>query len=284
VVADGRESWERGWNGLSATGAIWRPTHAHSTDWPEAPTRPKRRFIIDQLEHLEHRSAEVRVEAARRLAYCAHGTPLYSTSPEEQLQLIISNCTLIKDVGGVQAVFDTIRTASSRWSALSSMTAHDSDAALAQPAATAATLEKHRLDALDEINAELSIYLSIMYFIVEISRGDQAFADDLSPCSWAAIELTRSDARSPAAHLPARPRRRPAREERQGLPGQEGARASLCSSDQGSSCSCSGSRCSRALAAARTSAGSSCSSARSRACLPTDRCRRIVREAHVVSR
>ena len=181
MVAEGRESWERGWNGLSAEGAR-TPRHPRltSADWPEAATRPKRRFIIDQLEHLEHRSAEVRVEAARRLAYCAHGTPLYSTSPEEQLQLVISNCTLIKAVGGVQAVFDTIRTASSRWSALSSMTAPDSDAALAQPAATAATLEKHRLDALDEINAELSIYLSILYFIVEISRGDQAFADDLS--------------------------------------------------------------------------------------------------------
>lgn len=150
-------------------------------DWPDAPLRLKRRFLIDQLEHLEHRSAEVRFESGRRLAYCATGTALYSTSPEQQIQLVIANCTLIKDVGGIQAVFDAIRTASSRWSALSGLNAPDSDAALAAPGVSAATLEKHRLDALEEINAELSIYLTILYFIVEISRGDQAFADDLSP-------------------------------------------------------------------------------------------------------
>ena len=171
VVNDGRDSFLRGWNAVTPTG------------WPEAPAKLKRRFLRDQLERLEHRSPEVRFEAARRLAYAAQGMAVFTGSPEEQLAFIVQNCTLLRDIGGVQAMFDAIKTASSRWSALSHMGPNESESHDTGPRVMAALAEEKRLTGLEEINAELSFYLSVLYFILETSRGDEAFADELSACA-----------------------------------------------------------------------------------------------------
>lgn len=39
---------------------------------------------------------------------------------------------------------------------------------------------EERQEYLEEINAEMSIYLSILYFMAEIFRGDQDWAEELS--------------------------------------------------------------------------------------------------------
>ena len=88
----------------------------------DAVTQPdniKKSFIRTTLEHLEHKDAERRFEAARRLSYLVQGTPMYTYSPDEQLRLILRNCTLIRELGAVQAVYDALRSASGRWNVVS---------------------------------------------------------------------------------------------------------------------------------------------------------------------
>lgn len=43
---------------------------------------------------------------------------------------------------------------------------------------------EERQEYLEEINAEMSIYLSILYFMAEIFRGDQDWAEELSEFLW----------------------------------------------------------------------------------------------------
>jgi hypothetical protein len=38
---------------------------------------------------------------------------------------------------------------------------------------------EERQEFLEELNAELSLYLTILYFLVEMSRGDEAWAEEL---------------------------------------------------------------------------------------------------------
>jgi hypothetical protein len=41
-----------------------------------------------------------------------------------------------------------------------------------------------RQDHLDEINGELALHLAILYFMVEVYRGDEEWAEELSECIW----------------------------------------------------------------------------------------------------
>lgn len=41
---------------------------------------------------------------------------------------------------------------------------------------------QERQEYLEEINGELAIHLSVLYFMVEVFRGDEAWADELSQC------------------------------------------------------------------------------------------------------
>ena len=39
-----------------------------------------------------------------------------------------------------------------------------------------------RQEALDEINGELALYLAVLYIMVEVFRGEEEWAEDLSAC------------------------------------------------------------------------------------------------------
>ena len=61
VVEEGRESWARGWEALC------------EINWTQATDLSKNSHIYHLIEELEHRDPEIRFEAARRIAYIAHG-------------------------------------------------------------------------------------------------------------------------------------------------------------------------------------------------------------------
>lgn len=42
---------------------------------------------------------------------------------------------------------------------------------------------KERQEFLEEINGEIAIHLGTLYFMVEIFRGDDDFAEELSECA-----------------------------------------------------------------------------------------------------
>lgn len=86
------------------------------TNWVDASISSKKAHVYHLIEELEHRDPEIRFEASRRLAYIAQGTPIYSTSPEHHLQLVVSNCSLLRSAGALTAVHEALKSASGRWS------------------------------------------------------------------------------------------------------------------------------------------------------------------------
>lgn len=48
---------------------------------------------------------------------------------------------------------------------------------------------QERQGQLDEINQELQILFCILYFMVEVFRGDEGFAEELSACRRALYEV-----------------------------------------------------------------------------------------------
>lgn len=83
------------------------------------PDHQKKDFLYTLLEQVETRDAVARFEAARKLSYIAQGTPMYSSSPEDQMCLIRQNCSLLRSVGALQIVYDALRTAGGRWTIVS---------------------------------------------------------------------------------------------------------------------------------------------------------------------
>lgn len=52
---------------------------------------------------------------------------------------------------------------------------------------------QERQEYLEEINGELAIHLSVLYFMVEIFRGDESWADELSEHSVISSTLEAAD-------------------------------------------------------------------------------------------
>lgn len=50
---------------------------------------------------------------------------------------------------------------------------------------------QERQEYLDEINGELAVHLSILYFMLEILRGDPSWSDELSVSLWLPNHLYR---------------------------------------------------------------------------------------------
>lgn len=172
IVGDGRYAWGRGWEDPAL----------NNPEWPTAPLSRKKAHIYHLIEELEHREPESRHEAARRIAYIAHGTPLYSTSSQHHLHLVVANCNLLRESGMLTAAHEALKSAGGRWNVVSSMP--DSDvphySGHQQNHYGPSLTPQERQDYLEEINGELAMHLSILYFMVETLRGDEGWADELS--------------------------------------------------------------------------------------------------------
>ena len=136
----------------------------------------KKSYVLSLLEQLENKDAEIRFESARRILYIAHGTPIYTTSPEDHLSCVLTNCTLLRDCNALQVVFDALRSTGGRWTIVSSVP----DDVGSQYHGQGWPTMHERQEYLDEINLELGIYVGILYFMVEIFRGDDDWAEELS--------------------------------------------------------------------------------------------------------
>lgn len=141
------------------------------------------------------------------------------------MHLILGNSALLREAGALQAVWDAVKATGLRWESVSmipdpdSHSPHDSQTAY------------ERQEALDEINGELALYLAVLYIMVEVFRGEEEWAEDLSACrrcltstrSSLTRKYDRSEARTTDADPSAQPGRRTARAERQRLPREKGA-------------------------------------------------------------
>lgn len=142
-----------------------------SGEWIKSSIAQRKAHIEFLLESLEHRDAEIRFTNARRLLYVLQGTFAETTSPEHQLHWIIENCKLVRDAGGVNIIVGALKIASSKHDLLSSL----SDADAYQYNITPA----EKQEFVEEVNTELSVYLGMLYFLVEMFKGDEQFGEEL---------------------------------------------------------------------------------------------------------
>ncbi|KAL5527397.1 hypothetical protein ACEPAG_6188 [Sanghuangporus baumii] len=140
-------------------------------EWIKAPYGKRLAHVNLLLESLEHKDAVIRFTNARRLFYVVQGTFAETNSPEHQLHWIIENCKTVRAADGISIVAEAIKIANSKHDLLSSL----SDADVFRLNISA----QDKQDCIEEVNTELSVYFGIMYFLVEVLKDNDDFAEEL---------------------------------------------------------------------------------------------------------
>lgn len=187
---EGRDTWDfdrhppsqsipRSKPGSTKTWLEWsRDKLRQDLDWIDAPSTVQKSYIIHLLDRLEDKDPEIRFDAARRILYIAQGTFAHSTSKDHHLQLVLQNSQLLREAGALEAVFVALKGVGGR---------HDWISSLPEPpdlnssfSPTGPYLDPHdRQACLEEINGELAIHLTVLYFMVEVFRGDDTWGEEL---------------------------------------------------------------------------------------------------------
>ncbi|KZT12541.1 N1221-domain-containing protein [Laetiporus sulphureus 93-53] len=154
-VAENLKAWEGSFQGV----------------WIESSPAQRRVHIEVLLESLEHRDAEIRFTNARRLLYVLQGTFAETSSPEHQLHWIVENCKLVRDANGISNIVEAIKIASAK---------HDLLCSLSEAEAKRFNIsEQEKMDFMEEVTTELSVYLGMLYHMVEVFKSHDDFADEL---------------------------------------------------------------------------------------------------------
>ncbi|KAJ3516201.1 hypothetical protein NLJ89_g1274 [Agrocybe chaxingu] len=162
-VAENMKAWEGSFQGGASTFPISPPLPA---------SLAKRRAYVDfLLESLEHRDAEIRFTNARRLFYVLQGTFGETVSPEHQLHWIFENCKVVRAANGVSTIVEAVKIAGHKHDLLCSLS--DQDAAHLH-----ITLQE-KADLIEEVLTEVSVYLGMLYHLIEVFKGHDDFADEL---------------------------------------------------------------------------------------------------------
>ncbi|KAJ6599344.1 hypothetical protein DFH09DRAFT_1130790 [Mycena vulgaris] len=139
--------------------------------WTKSTLAARKAHVEVLLESLEHRNAEIRFTNARRLFYIVQGTFAETVSPEHQLHWIFENCKIVRSANGVSTIIEAMKIASSKHDLLCGLS--DAEAAHFHISAT------EKADFIEEVTTEISVYLGMLYHLVEIFKGHDDFADEL---------------------------------------------------------------------------------------------------------
>ncbi|KAI0324956.1 N1221-domain-containing protein [Cubamyces sp. BRFM 1775] len=140
-------------------------------EWTASSFAQRKAHVEVLLESLEHRDAEIRFTNARRLFYVLQGTFAETTSQEDQLHWIFENCKVVRAANGVTSIVEAIKIASSKHDLLCTLS--DADAAHFNIS------PQEKSDFMEEVTTELSVYLGMLYHMVEVFKGHDDFADEL---------------------------------------------------------------------------------------------------------
>lgn len=149
----------------------WQGSFTGEWTSPETTIAQRKAHVEVLLEGLEHRDAEIRFTNARRLFYVLQGTFAETTSPEHQLHWIYENCKVVRGANGLNTIVESMKIASQKHDLLCSLS--DADAARFQITPTEKT------DFIEEFTTEISVYLGMMYHIIEVFKERDDFPDEL---------------------------------------------------------------------------------------------------------
>ncbi|KAF8311822.1 hypothetical protein DL93DRAFT_2156967 [Clavulina sp. PMI_390] len=139
--------------------------------WSKAPIASKRSHVEVLLESLEHKDADLRLANIRKLLYIIQGTFAESTSPEQHLHLIIENCKIVRAANGFSLILSALKVCNAK---------HDLVCNLSEVDVRRLNItEGERQESLLDLEWEISCYCNMLYFMVQIFKGDDEFGDEL---------------------------------------------------------------------------------------------------------
>lgn len=141
------------------------------SEWTKAPLQQRRSHVELLLESLEHRDAEIRFINARRLFYVVQGTYAETVSPEHQLHWIFENCKVVRSANGIPNIVEALKIAGRKHDLLSNLSDQD--------AAHYYISVQEKSDIMEEVVTEISVYLGMLYHLIEVFKGHDDFADEL---------------------------------------------------------------------------------------------------------
>ncbi|THH20159.1 hypothetical protein EW146_g1163 [Bondarzewia mesenterica] len=140
-------------------------------EWIKSDFSKRKAHVEVLLESLEHKDAVIRFTNARRLLYILQGTFAETTSPEHQLHWIFENCKVVRAANGVSNIVEAMKIASSKHDLLVSL----SDADSAQFGISV----EEKVELVEEFTTEISVYLAMLYHLIETFKGHEDFAEEL---------------------------------------------------------------------------------------------------------
>ncbi|KAA1466295.1 hypothetical protein DENSPDRAFT_831103 [Dentipellis sp. KUC8613] len=140
-------------------------------EWINSSFERRKAHVELLLESLEHKDAVIRFANARRLLYVLQGTFAETTSPEHQLHWILENCKAVRAANGISNIMEAMKIASSK---------HDFLGALPEADAVRLGLtQEQRGEFMEEVTTEITVYLAMLYHLIEAFKGHDDFADEL---------------------------------------------------------------------------------------------------------
>ncbi|KAK1228877.1 Factor arrest protein 11 [Marasmius sp. AFHP31] len=154
----------------------------YGEEWTKSSIAKRRLHVEMLLDGLEQKDPVVRFTNSRRLFYIVQGTFAETVSPEHQLHWIFENCRIVRAANGVSCVIEALKIASSKQDLIAqTVTDHIwfyrslTDADIAQLGIS----QQDKSDLLEEVLTEISVYIGILYHLIEIFKGHDDFADEL---------------------------------------------------------------------------------------------------------
>lgn len=166
--------------GSTKTWSEWSREKTQTTaPWVDADPKLQKSYVIHLLDRLEDKDPEVRFDSARRILYIAQGTFSHSISQEHHVHLVVHNARVLRDAGALEAVFAALKGVGGRHDWISGLP-EASDAHMSASPSGPCLHPHDRQAFLEEINGELAIHLAVLYFMVEVFRGEDAWGEELS--------------------------------------------------------------------------------------------------------
>ncbi|CDU22787.1 related to FAR11-protein involved in recovery from cell cycle arrest in response to pheromone [Sporisorium scitamineum] len=153
-------------------------------EWTTLGSSTRRRILQSLLSTLEVRDPEARFRASRALLYLLQGAFADTAGPEHQLHWLLENARTVRSLGGLGEIYSAIKLASWKHDYLSSLPDHipahePSQSGQHGPANAPLLTPEAKLEYLDEINLELALHFAQLYSLLESSRGEDEWGDEL---------------------------------------------------------------------------------------------------------
>ncbi|KAJ3101181.1 hypothetical protein HDU97_001593 [Phlyctochytrium planicorne] len=146
-------------------------------DWIDACSQKKSNYIVCLLEGLESIRPDERYVAAKKLLYISQGVFGENTATTEQMESMKANNRLLFDLDAFSYIYQSLRVVSRTLDELTKSSATSSTNMLPSVSKPDPT-EKQA--AIDLANAETSVYLSLIYLLIESNLEHPMLALELS--------------------------------------------------------------------------------------------------------